>query len=283
MNKINFNGELVSEEKILFNKTKRAFNYGDGFFETIRIVNGKPIFIERHFKRIVIGLKHLKINYSKKFNLNFLSDNISELININNIKSGGKIKVYIFRSGMGTYKPTTNDICFIIESLKVENNLYKLNHKGFLVDVFKDYKKQINYLSSFKSSSSLLYVLASLHTIDNHLDDSLILNENNEIIESSNSNIFILLDNKIITPPLNSGCISGIMRIELMNIINDIGFTVLERKIVSDDLLNSKEIFLSNVMSGINWVGGYKQTRYYNTLSKKIIKELNKKLVIGRI
>ena len=182
MNKINFNGELVSEEKILFNKTKRAFNYGDGFFETIRIVNGKPIFIERHFKRIVIGLKHLKIN-----------DNISELININNIKSGGKIKVYIFRSGMGTYKPTTNDICFIIESLKVENNLYKLNHKGFLVDVFKDYKKQINYLSSFKSSSSLLYVLASLHTIDNHLDDSLILNENNEIIESSNSNIFILV------------------------------------------------------------------------------------------
>jgi branched-chain amino acid aminotransferase len=283
MNKINFNGELVSEEEILFNKTKRAFNYGDGFFETIRIVNGKPIFIERHFKRIVIGLKHLKINYSKKFNLNFLSDNISELININNIKSGGKIKVYIFRSGMGTYKPTTNDICFIIESLKVENNLYKLNHKGFLVDVFKDYKKQINYLSSFKSSSSLLYVLASLHTIDNHLDDSLILNENNEIIESSNSNIFILLDNKIITPPLNSGCISGIMRIELMNIINDIGFTVLERKIVSDDLLNSKEIFLSNVVSGINWVGGYKQTRYYNTLSKKIIKELNKKLVIGRI
>ena len=283
MNKINFNGELVSEEKILFNKTKRAFNYGDGFFETIRIVNGKPIFIERHFKRIVIGLKHLKINYSKKFNLNFLSDNISELININNLKSGGKIKVYIFRSGMGTYKPTTNDICFIIESLKVENNLYKLNHKGFLVDVFKDYKKQINYLSSFKSSSSLLYVLASLHTIDNHLDDSLILNENNEIIESSNSNIFILLDNKIITPPLNSGCISGIMRIELMNIINDIGFTVLERKIVSDDLLNSKEIFLSNVVSGINWVGGYKQTRYYNTLSKKIIKELNKKLVIGRI
>jgi len=283
MNKINFNGELVSEEEILFNKTKRAFNYGDGFFETIRIVNGKPIFIERHFKRIVIGLKHLKINYSKKFNLNFLSDNISELININNIKSGGKIKVYIFRSGMGTYKPTTNDICFIIESLKVENNLYKLNHKGFLVDVFKDYKKQINYLSSFKSSSSILYVLASLHTIDNHLDDSLILNENNEIIESSNSNIFILLDNKIITPPLNSGCISGIMRIELMNIINDIGFTVLERKIVSDDLLNSKEIFLSNVVSGINWVGGYKQTRYYNTLSKKIIKELNKKLVIGRI
>ncbi|MDG1439747.1 MAG: aminotransferase class IV [Flavobacteriales bacterium] len=283
MNKINFNGELVSEEKILFNKTKRAFNYGDGFFETIRIVNGKPIFIERHFKRIVIGLKHLKINYSKKFNLNFLSDNISELININNIKSGGKIKVYIFRSGMGTYKPSTNDICFIIESLKVENNLYKLNHKGFLVDVFKDYKKQINYLSSFKSSSSLLYVLASLHTIDNHLDDSLILNENNEIIESSNSNIFILLDNKIITPPLNSGCISGIMRIELMNIINDIGFTVLERKIVTDDLLNSKEIFLSNVVSGINWVGGYKQIRYYNTLSKKIIKELNKKLVIGRI
>jgi len=283
MNKINFNGELVSEEKILFNKTKRAFNYGDGFFETIRVVNGKSIFIERHFKRIVIGLKHLKINYSKKFNLNYLSDNISELININNVKSGGKIKVYIFRSGMGTYKPTTNDICFIIESSKVENNLYKLNHKGFLVDIFKDYKKQINYLSSFKSSSSLLYVMASLHTIDNQLDDSLILNENNEIIESSNSNIFILLDNNIITPPLNSGCISGIMRIELMKIINDMGFTVLEKKIISDDLLNSKEIFLSNVVSGINWVGGYKQTRYYNTLSKKIIKELNKKLVIGRV
>ena len=276
--KIIFNDKILNQDDIQFNTIKRAINFGDGFFETIRIVNGDVLFIESHLKRIFKALKILKISYSKNFNAEILKSKIKELLLHNKIDSGGKVKIYFFRSGLGTYLPETNEISFIIECFHLENNLYQLNKKGFLVDIFYDYQKQITNLSVFKTSNSLLYVLASIYANDNGLNDTLILNEKNCIIESSNSNIFLLLKDSIITPALNSGCIAGIMRDEIIKIINFLDFKIIERDITLEDLMNSKEIFLTNVISGINWVGGYKETRYYNTLSKKIIKELNNKI-----
>ena len=276
--KIIFNGKILNQQDIQFNTIKRAINFGDGFFETIRIVNGDVLFIESHLKRIFKALKILKINYPENFNAEIIKAKIKELLMHNKIDSGGRVKIYFFRSGLGTYLPVTNEISFIIECFHLENNLYQLNKKGFLVDIFYDYQKQINNLSAFKTSNSLLYVLASIYANDNDLNDTLILNEKKYIIESSNSNIFLFLKDSIITPALNSGCIAGIMREEIIKIINFLDIKIIERDITLEDLMNSKEIFLTNVISGINWVGGYKKTRYYNTLSKKIIKELNNKI-----
>lgn len=276
--KIIFNGKILNQQDIQFNTIKRAINFGDGFFETIRIVNGDVLFIESHLKRIFKALKILKINYPENFNAEIIKAKIRELLLHNKIDSGGRVKIYFFRSGLGTYLPVTNEISFIIECFHLENNLYQLNKKGFLVDIFYDYQKQINNLSAFKTSNSLLYVLASIYAEDNGLNDTLILNEKKYIIESSNSNIFLFLKDSIITPPLNSGCIAGIMRDEIIKIINFLDIKIIERDITLEDLMNSKEIFLTNVISGINWVVGYKKTRYYNTLSKKIIKELNNKI-----
>lgn len=276
--KIIFNGKILNQQDIQFNTIKRAINFGDGFFETIRIVNGDVLFIESHLKRIFKALKILKISNSENFNSEIIKAKIKELLLYNKIDSGGRVKIYFFRSGLGTYLPVTNEISFIIECFHLENNLYQLNKKGFLVDIFYDYQKQINNLSAFKTSNSLLYVLASIYANDNDLNDTLILNEKKYIIESSNSNIFLFLKDSIITPALNSGCIAGIMREEIIKIINFLDIKIIERDITLEDLMNSKEIFLTNVISGINWVGGYKKTRYYNTLSKKIIKELNNKI-----
>ncbi len=276
--KIIFNGKILNQQDIQFNTIKRAINFGDGFFETIRIVNGDVLFIESHLKRIFKALKILKISNSENFNSEIIKAKIKELLLHNKIDSGGRVKIYFFRSGLGTYLPVTNEISFIIECFHLENNLYQLNKKGFLVDIFYDYQKQINNLSAFKTSNSLLYVLASIYANDNDLNDTLILNEKKYIIESSNSNIFLFLKDSIITPALNSGCIAGIMREEIIKIINFLDIKIIERDISLEDLMNSKEIFLTNVISGINWVGGYKKTRYYNTLSKKIIKELNNKI-----
>ena len=276
--KIIFNGKILNQQDIQFNTIKRAINFGDGFFETIRIANGDVLFIESHLKRIFKALKILKISNSENFNSEIIKAKIKELLLYNKIDNGGRVKIYFFRSGLGTYLPVTNEISFIIECFHLENNLYQLNKKGFLVDIFYDYQKQINNLSAFKTSNSLLYVLASIYANDNDLNDTLILNEKKYIIESSNSNIFLFLKDSIITPALNSGCIAGIMREEIIKIINFLDIKIIERDISLEDLMNSKEIFLTNVISGINWVGGYKKTRYYNTLSKKIIKELNNKI-----
>ena len=294
MNKIIFNGKILKEENLMFNQFKRAVNFGDGFFETIRVINGKEMFFEDHFTRIksvcvcvvcvcVCVCVCVKIDYPKSFNFNFLKQEIYSLLEINNIDAGGKIKIYFFRSGLGTYKPLSNKISYVIETIKLNSNFYELNRKGYLVSIFNEYKKQINNLSSFKTSNSLLYILASLFAEQNNFNDSLILNENNFIIESSNSNIFLLHNQKIITPPLTSGCIKGIMRNVIFNLLKQLNIEILERNITERDLEISDEIFLTNVVNGISWVGGYKQIRYYNNFSKKLTKKLNQNLVVNRI
>ena len=61
LNPINLNGQIKDGDSISFNQLKRGFNFGDGLFETIRVVNGKSIFLDAHFNRISSGLEVLKI------------------------------------------------------------------------------------------------------------------------------------------------------------------------------------------------------------------------------
>ena len=278
LNPINFNGQILDGDTIGFNQLKRGFNFGDGLFETIRVFNGKSIYLDAHFNRIFSGLEVLKIKQNYSFNLNSLERYINELLLYKNIKYGGKVKVYIFRAGLGTYKPETNQMSFVIEAMDLEQNKYVLNKKGFLVDIYNEYQKTVNQLSFFKTSNSLLYVLAAVTASENNLDDLFIVNEKSEIIESSNSNVFFLKEDVLLTPPLNSGCIEGVMRLEVIRAARDLGINVLESNIYKEDLEKSREIFLTNVISGIRWVGGYKKKRFYNFISKKIIEKLNKNL-----
>ena len=275
---INFNGQIIDGDTIGFNQLKRGFNFGDGLFETIRVFNGKIICLDAHFNRISSGLDVLKIKQNYSFNQNSLERYINELLLYKNIKYGGKVKVYIFRAGLGTYKPETNQMSFVLEAMDLEQNKYVLNKKGFLVDIYHEYSKTVNQLSFFKTSNSLLYVLAAVTASENNLDDLFIVNEKNEIIESSNSNVFFLKEDVLLTPPLNSGCIEGVMRTEVIRAAKDLGINVLESNVYQEDLEKSREIFLTNVISGIRWVGGYKKKRFYNFISKKIIEKLNKNL-----
>ena len=275
---INFNGQIIDGDKIGFNQLKRGFNFGDGLFETIRVFNGKIICLDAHFNRISSGLEVLKIKQNYSFNQNSLERYINELLLYKNIKYGGKVKVYIFRAGLGTYKPETNQMSFVVEAMDLEQNKYVLNKKGFLVDIYNEYSKTVNQLSFFKTSNSLLYVLAAVTASENNLDDLFIVNQKSEIIESSNSNVFFLKEDVLLTPPLNSGCIEGVMRIEVIRAAKDLGINVLESNVYQEDLEKSREIFLTNVISGIRWVGGYKKKRFYNFISKKIIENLNKNL-----
>ena len=95
LNPINLNGQIKDGDSISFNQLKRGFNFGDGLFETIRVVNGKSIFLDAHFNRISSGLEVLKIKQNYSFNLNSLERYINELLLYKNIKHGGKVKVYI--------------------------------------------------------------------------------------------------------------------------------------------------------------------------------------------
>ena len=255
-----FNNEIVNSNEIFLSKTNRGFSYGDGFFETIKFFKGSVFNFQNHFKRIIFSASLLDL----KFDLTILKleNLITKIIKINNLLNGS-VKIIIYRESEGKYLPHTNKSSFYISCTKGNSDVFILNTKPLKIDLYKDNYKSDSTLSNIKSLNSLLYVLASIYSKKNNIDDVLILNSQKRIIESTNSNLFLFLDDIIYTPPLSDGCVDGTMRRLILDILQR-KYTVSIESITESQLLSSCEIFLTNSFSGVKWVGSFKNSENKN-------------------
>ena len=279
MEKVCFNGEFVQVDDIRYEDIKRGFSFGDGAFESIKIINGKPVFLVHHLKRLNSAIKRLKLFTDQPLHLNYIEPIIIDLLRLNEIYEGGVVRISVYRSGKGTYLPKTNDLSYIIETFKLKENLYSTNKKGLKIDVYDDILKPLNMLSPYKLANAQLYVLASVYFKENQLDDALIKNENGNIIETTSSNLFISSNGVLYTPALSEGCVGGIMRMQVINLAITNGMLVYENPIQIQHLLSADEIIITNSIKGIRWVGQYKDKRYYNSLASKLTDLLNREVV----
>ena len=268
-------GEYVNEHQAFIAKDNRAFRLGDGFFESMRVVDGKVLFLENHFSRISDTIKAYKMVAAENFSLELLRNQIQGLLSRNNITKGGRVRITFYRKSTGYYLPHSDDVNYLIESEPLLDNEFILNPIGKTVDIFTDFKKDVNKLSIFKSLNAQLYIMAALHSKEKNLDDALIQNNKFAIIESISSNIFIVSNGVLYTPSLTDGCIAGTMRMNIINIALDNKIKVYECTLNPQNLLAADEIFLTNAVKGIEWVVAYRTKRYYNDMSKKMIQLLN--------
>lgn len=276
---INFNGKIAPADKPLFTAHNRSFRYGDALFETIRVINGTPQFIEKHIERLKIGMKFLKMDISSEYTPDYFNQLIIELSKNNNIQKDARVRLSVFRNNGGYYTPLTNEVSFLIE---IENNTemgYVLNKDGYKIDVFQELTKNLNSLSFIKSANGLVYVLAGIYKKQHDLDECIILNNQGNVAEAISSNIFTVKNGVLYTPPLSEACVNGIMRQQIINIAKENRIAVYENPIALNVLLNSDELFLTNAINGIRWVGQYKEKQYSNTTSVLLVEKLNSKCV----
>ena len=272
------NGSYLKSDKPILESNNRSFLYGDGLFETIHANGTEPQFIKMHMKRMLGSMKILKMVIPGFFSAEYFTSHIKGVLTRNKQFQGARVRITVFRSSGGLYTPEVNEVSFVIESDPLDNDLFTLNQQGYKVEVFTDIVKPANLLSSVKTTSALPFVLAGIFKSENLLDDCLILNSSARICESISSNIFLVKGNKYYTPSLKEGCLPGIMRQVIIDIIKNEGLDMNDGcSLTVEDLLNSDEIFLTNSISGIRWVVAFRQKRYYNKSSKFLIKLLNDK------
>lgn len=277
---VNNNGEVLSGESFSIRAGNRGFLYGDGVFESVRILNGRAINLENHIGRMMEGATKLKMRVPSYYTLAFFEDKINELIQKSAVHHGGKCRISLDRARGGTYSPESNEVEYFIEVSAIENNFYVLNPKGKEVDVFSEYKKQMNALANYKTKNALLYVLASIAAKEKNIDEFLLLNTSDGIIESTSSNLFVVSNGVLYTPGLEEGCLAGTMRMQVINIALQNGLKVYECTILPQNLLVADEIFLTNAISGITWVSGYRTKRYFNNVARRLVDLLNEKWTI---
>lgn len=206
-----------------------------------------------------------------------LSREIARLLNKNRIFGSARVRLTVFRNAGGLYTPSDNTVSMTLESTALDTNLYTLNPKGYIIDIYPDMRKQGSFLSPIKSCNALLYVMAGIYRRENNLDDCILINDSDRMVEATSSNIFVVNDNTIYTPAVSEGCIPGIMRDIIIRIAPKLGFTVHNQVgIPIQKLYDCDEIFLTNAIAGIRWVGGFRQQRYFNRVSRMLMDAVNR-------
>src|ERR1700761_4081504 len=174
---INFNGEIFPADAKLLALNNRAFKYGDGLFESMRLMKGQLKFPDLHADRLQRGMKALKIDGYSQMDTWFLKDKVEQLAVRNKIKHG-RLRLTVYRDSDGLFTPTQNKMGYCLELEPLDEPRYFLNDKGLIMDIFTDLSKPINLLSNIKTCNSLLYVMAGIFKNQNRLDDAFLLNQN---------------------------------------------------------------------------------------------------------
>ena len=266
---LTFNGDIKNlTEKIFLN---RAFLYGDSVFETIKVVKNKILFWEEHYLRLMSSMRILKIEIPNTFTPEYLEDQIKKTnFSISKLFSG-RVRLTIFRDGEGFYTPKSNESCFVIKSFENDKILFKTEFKEYKVDIYKDYFIQSNLLSNLKTNNRLINVLGSIYAKNNGLENCILLNDQKLVTEFLNGNIFIVKENIVLTPPLGSGCLSGVMRNKIIESITGIPLIeVKEENFSAYEIISSQEIWVSNCISGIIPVTDYRNKQFGNSLARKV-------------
>lgn len=270
-----YNGHLISIYEPAVSFTNRAFRYGDSLFESIRYSNGKAMFIIDHIKRLKLSMTTLRMNVPTDFNTANIEQLIIHLAQKNNITGDARVRLTVFRNEGGHYTPETNDISFLIETEPLPYVGYQLNQKGTWVDVYAEIKKPINKIANLKTGNSLLYVMAGLTKKSLKLDDCLLVNDNGNIIESISSNIFIIKNGTLYTSPISDGCVDGVMRKQILALAGLNRILTFEQTLTINTLMNGDEVFLTNAIRGVQWVGQFKNKFYTNRMAIFFNEKLN--------
>jgi branched-chain amino acid aminotransferase len=269
-----YRGEYVLRNQAVIQVDDRAHRFADGFFESIRIINGKAQFLENHFARVDATIKALKIQPSD-FSFDLLNQHIEGLLQRNEVFEGGRMRITFFRKAKGFYLPKGNDLDYFIEVEALPINLFELNETGKIIDIYTEVKKDPNKYAGFKTLNAQLYVMASIFAEEKNWDDALIQNTKQAIIESTNSNLFLVSNGVLYTPALTDGCIGGTMRMQIINLAVQSKLKVYECTMTPQTLLSADEVFLTYAIKGIEWVASYRSKPYQNGFSSKLLDLLN--------
>ena len=241
----------------------RGYRYGDGLFETMKVVKGIILSEYYHFERLFDGLTFLKFTVPKLFTREKLAEDILHLCKKNECENLARVRLSVFRGNGGLYD---EDITpgYIIECRPLNVSVNKLNENGLVIDIFPDAQKSCDKFSNLKSANFLPYSMAAQYARENKLNDSLILNTSRRIADSTVANVFIEKDGIIITPALKEGCVNGVMRRSLVEKLRAMSYELREAELTINDLQTADEVFLTNAINGIRWVRQFRDKIYTN-------------------
>jgi branched-chain amino acid aminotransferase len=183
----------------------------------------------------------------------------------------GRARLTVYRDASGFYTPSELNSSWhlVIRESEPKDLSEDTDCK---VVLFPSMRKDNSMVSRFKTTSSLIYVMAGIHAASSGADESIIMNNENRLVESHTSNLFLMRGIEYQTPPLTEGCIDGVMRRHLIGIMNRNDIPVREIPLTKADLLSADEVLLTNAMKWVRNVTEFENRKYAVGSAEKLNK-----------
>ena len=234
------NDEVKPVEKTRWSPGQAGLICGWGLFTTVRIVRGEAFAYERHWRRLEkdAALIRLPLIYTGAR----VRVQLQELIRANRVKEGCA-RIYLVWNTVGSWKSDEKmaevDLVIATADLPHYPEMVRLALR-------EHGRHAASPLAGVKTISWLDSVWAAEEAKREGYDEVVLLNERGEVSECTAANIFAVRNDKVITPPLSSGCLEGVTRGVLMEIAAEAGTTVVEQAMRPEDLYAADEVFITS-------------------------------------
>lgn len=229
----------MSADQAAISSFDPGFMYGDGIFETIRLYQGIPFMLGLHQQRLEQGLRLLDI--PKPAMIDKLQEIITRLGTRNKLQNvQGKCKIMISRGPKST-KPT-----FIVQAMALDMNAIKERQQGMKTVILPWKRDAENPLLQIKSLNYLGNIYGRKVANQQGAHEGIFLNQDGELCEGTFSNLFLVGDNFIVTPPVEAGLLPGITRRIIIDCCRLVGIDCREDRILPEDISRFQGGFLSS-------------------------------------
>ena len=230
------NGHIIKEEEAKVSVSDLSYQFGYGLFETLKCEQGIPLFFEDHYKRLTHSAKELDMPFPveqeevKKW--------IKEVLNANKLTQA-RVKIIISKRLEDKF-----NVFIMASPLEKLSASYSL-----LAYTLSRDSKSVSF--RHKTTSRADSYVAYKKALENGFNDALYVSEKNELIECTRANIFLVMEDKIITPLLESGILSGVTRAKILDIAKRNSIHIEEKNVHSLYLNKAKTVFITNAIIGL--------------------------------
>ena len=230
------NGQIIKEEEAKISISDLSYQFGYGLFETIRCEQGIPLFFENHYKRLTHSAKELGMAFPVE--QEEVRNWIKSVLSANKLTQA-RVKIIISRRLEDKF-----NVLVMASPIEKPPGSYSLLSYTLSRD-----SKSVSF--RHKTTSRADSYVAYKKALEEGFNDALYINEKNELVECTRANIFLVMEDKIITPLLESGILSGVTRANVIEIAKQEGITVEEKNVHSLYLNKAKAVFVTNAVIGI--------------------------------
>ena len=198
------NGSLIDEAEATISTFDHGLVVGDGAFETVLLFNGRPFALGRHLARLDASLSGLRLSTPDHSRIKDAIDAVLKHVTY----AQGRIRITVTGGhgplGSGRYP---SELSIVVATAELTES-----HESAVVEVVPWPRNERGALVGLKTISYAENAVALSYANERGADEAIFTNLAGNLCEGSGSNIFVVIDNEVVTPPLGAGCLAGITR-----------------------------------------------------------------------